>query len=93
MPRLALEEPTGKGVEAVRPIRDEIHKHIESLIAEIDAKAGGLSAMPGSNDAREAKAAHAENVIRPGRRPAPGLAVCRSSRRSRVAGARTPTRR
>ncbi|KMS75619.1 phosphotyrosine protein phosphatase [Streptomyces viridochromogenes] len=33
----ALEDPAGKGVEAVRPIRDEIHKRIEALIAEIDA--------------------------------------------------------
>jgi arsenate reductase (thioredoxin) len=34
----ALEDPAGKGVEAVRPIRDEIRKRIEALIAEIDAK-------------------------------------------------------
>jgi protein-tyrosine-phosphatase len=34
----ALEDPAGKGVEAVRPIRDEIQKRIEALIAEIDAK-------------------------------------------------------
>ncbi|WP_181807927.1 arsenate reductase ArsC [Streptomyces shenzhenensis] len=34
----ALEDPAGKGVEAVRPIRDEIHKRIEALIAEIDAE-------------------------------------------------------
>ncbi|MGF0171617.1 arsenate reductase ArsC [Streptomyces sp. Marseille-Q5077] len=33
----ALEDPAGKGVEAVRPIRDEIHRRIEALIAEIDA--------------------------------------------------------
>lgn len=33
----ALEDPAGKGVEAVRPIRDEIHKRIEALVAEIDA--------------------------------------------------------
>ncbi|MFE7441371.1 arsenate reductase ArsC [Streptomyces chartreusis] len=33
----ALEDPAGKGVEAVRPIRDEIHKRIEALIAEIEA--------------------------------------------------------
>ncbi|MEV0687983.1 arsenate reductase ArsC [Nocardia sp. NPDC050378] len=30
-----LEDPAGKGVEAVRPIRDEIKKHIEELIAEL----------------------------------------------------------
>ena len=34
----ALEDPAGKGVEAVRPIRDEIKTRIEALIAEIDAK-------------------------------------------------------
>ncbi|MCX2182210.1 arsenate reductase ArsC [Streptomyces sp. SKN60] len=32
-----LEDPDGKSVEAVRPIRDEIKTRIESLIAEIDA--------------------------------------------------------
>ncbi len=32
----ALEDPAGKGVEAVRPIRDEIKTRIEALIAEID---------------------------------------------------------
>ncbi|MFE7587687.1 arsenate reductase ArsC [Streptomyces gardneri] len=34
----ALEDPAGQGVEAVRPIRDEIKALIEGLIAEIDAK-------------------------------------------------------
>ncbi|MFE0521049.1 arsenate reductase ArsC [Streptomyces sp. NPDC058954] len=34
----ALEDPAGKGVEAVRPIRDEIRKRIEALISEIDTK-------------------------------------------------------
>ncbi|KOG29659.1 MULTISPECIES: arsenate reductase ArsC [Streptomyces] len=33
-----LEDPAGQGVEAVRPIRDEIKGLIEGLIAEIDAK-------------------------------------------------------
>lgn len=33
-----LDDPAGQGVEAVRPIRDEIRGHIEQLIAEIDAK-------------------------------------------------------
>jgi arsenate reductase (thioredoxin) len=33
-----LEDPAGKGVEAVRPIRDEIRTRIEALIAEIDAQ-------------------------------------------------------
>ena len=34
-----LEDPAGKGVESVRPIRDEIKGLVENLIAEIDAKA------------------------------------------------------
>jgi protein-tyrosine-phosphatase len=34
-----LEDPAGQGVEAVRPIRDEIRALVENLIAEIDAKA------------------------------------------------------
>lgn len=34
----ALEDPVGKGVEAVRPIRNEIRTRIDALIAEIDAK-------------------------------------------------------
>jgi protein-tyrosine-phosphatase len=32
-----LEDPAGKGVEAVRPIRDRIRTRVENLIAEIDA--------------------------------------------------------
>lgn len=32
-----LDDPAGQGVEAVRPIRDDIRRHIEALIAEIDA--------------------------------------------------------
>ncbi|MEV5343072.1 arsenate reductase ArsC [Streptomyces sp. NPDC052676] len=36
----ALEDPAGKGVDAVRPIRDEIRTRIEALIAEIDARHG-----------------------------------------------------
>ncbi|MFD8008861.1 arsenate reductase ArsC [Streptomyces sp. NPDC058955] len=34
----ALEDPAGKGVDAVRPIRDEIRTRIEALIEEIDAR-------------------------------------------------------
>lgn len=34
----ALEDPAGKGVDAVRPIRDEIKARVEALIAEIDAR-------------------------------------------------------
>ncbi|WP_309050942.1 arsenate reductase ArsC [Streptomyces sp.] len=33
----ALDDPAGKGVEAVRPIRDEIRARVEALVAEIDA--------------------------------------------------------
>ncbi|MFP8883862.1 arsenate reductase ArsC [Streptomyces mangrovi] len=32
-----LDDPAGQGVDAVRPIRDEIRARIEALIAEIDA--------------------------------------------------------
>ncbi|MFE5699739.1 arsenate reductase ArsC [Rhodococcus koreensis] len=31
----ALEDPAGKGVDAVRPIRDEIKARVEALIAEL----------------------------------------------------------
>lgn len=30
-----LEDPAGKGVEAVRPIRDEIRSRVEALVAEL----------------------------------------------------------
>lgn len=33
-----LADPAGQGVEAVRPIRDEIRRRVEALIAEIDAR-------------------------------------------------------
>ena len=33
-----LDDPAGKGVEDVRPIRDEIRGKVEALIAEIDAR-------------------------------------------------------
>ncbi|MFI6088369.1 arsenate reductase ArsC [Streptomyces sp. NPDC051218] len=36
----ALEDPAGKGVESVRPIRDAIRTRVEALIAEIDAVPG-----------------------------------------------------
>ncbi|MGW3071334.1 arsenate reductase ArsC [Kitasatospora sp. NPDC001132] len=36
-----LDDPAGQGVEAVRPIRNEIKTLIENLIAEIDAKLEG----------------------------------------------------
>lgn len=34
-----LDDPAGLGVEAVRPIRDEIRRRVEELIAEIDRSA------------------------------------------------------
>ncbi|MER7050928.1 MULTISPECIES: arsenate reductase ArsC [unclassified Streptomyces] len=34
----ALEDPAGRGVEAVRPIRDAIRARVEALVAEIDAR-------------------------------------------------------
>nr|WP_062337340.1 arsenate reductase ArsC [Herbidospora sakaeratensis] len=33
----ALEDPAGQGIEAVRPIRDEIRTRVEKLIAELVA--------------------------------------------------------
>ncbi|MET8825816.1 arsenate reductase ArsC [Streptomyces sp. NPDC004610] len=36
-----LEDPAGRGVEGVRPIRDEIRGRVEGLVAEIDAGGEG----------------------------------------------------
>lgn len=36
----SLDDPAGQGVEAVRPIRDEIRGLVEALVAEIDAGRG-----------------------------------------------------
>jgi Protein-tyrosine-phosphatase len=33
-----LDDPAGQGVDAIRPIRDEIRSKIENLITEIDSK-------------------------------------------------------
>lgn len=33
-----LDDPAGKGVEAVRPIRDQIRRLVEDLLAEIDQR-------------------------------------------------------
>ena len=33
----ALDDPAGQGVEAVRPIRDAVRKHVEEVLAEINA--------------------------------------------------------
>jgi arsenate reductase len=32
-----LDDPAGQGIEAVRPIRDEIRRRVEQLVAELDA--------------------------------------------------------
>ena len=37
----ALEDPAGKGVEAVRPIRDEIESRTRGLLAEMDVPVRG----------------------------------------------------
>lgn len=34
----ALDDPAGRGIEAVRPIRDEIKSRVEALVAEIDTQ-------------------------------------------------------
>ena len=33
-----LDDPTGQGLDSVRPIRDTIREHVAALVAEIDAK-------------------------------------------------------
>ena len=39
----ALTDPAGKGVEAVRPIRDEIETRVRGLLAELDVPVGTAS--------------------------------------------------
>lgn len=41
-----LEDPAGQGVEAVRPIRDEIKAQVEALIAELVPNVARASASP-----------------------------------------------
>jgi arsenate reductase len=38
-----LDDPAGKGVEAVRPIRDEIERRVRELLASIGVSVGTLS--------------------------------------------------
>ncbi|MFF0483711.1 arsenate reductase ArsC [Streptomyces sp. NPDC004435] len=45
-----LEDPAGQGVEAVRPIRDEIRTLVADLVAEIGAKATGERGRPVPTD-------------------------------------------
>ncbi|MFF8961772.1 arsenate reductase ArsC [Streptomyces globisporus] len=33
-----LDDPAGKGVDAVRPVRDEIRQHVDALLAEIGSR-------------------------------------------------------
>jgi arsenate reductase (thioredoxin) len=33
-----LEDPAGKGVDAVRPIRDEIERRVRGLLAELEVQ-------------------------------------------------------
>ncbi|MGW3331703.1 arsenate reductase ArsC [Streptomyces rubiginosohelvolus] len=34
----ALDDPAGKGVDAVRPVRDEIRRRVDTLLAEIGSR-------------------------------------------------------
>jgi arsenate reductase len=45
-----LDDPVGRGIEAVRPIRDEIRARIESLLADLIPEAAGPGAdgQPGA---------------------------------------------
>ena len=36
----ALDDPAGQGLEAVRPIRDEIERRVRALLASLDVTAG-----------------------------------------------------
>ena len=36
-----LDDPAGQGIEAVRPIRDEIRRRVEALVAELDDQRSG----------------------------------------------------
>jgi protein-tyrosine-phosphatase len=38
-----LDDPAGQGVEAVRPIRDEIERRVRALIVELETAEGGQS--------------------------------------------------
>lgn len=44
----ALADPAGQGVDAVRPIRDEIERRVRALLAELggDADVGSAGALP-----------------------------------------------
>lgn len=42
-----LDDPAGKGVEDVRPIRDEIDRRVQSLLAELFSRSGSTSNSAG----------------------------------------------
>jgi arsenate reductase (thioredoxin) len=44
-----LGDPAGKGVEAVRPIRDEIRRRVESLLAQLAISADNASSVSGTS--------------------------------------------
>jgi arsenate reductase (thioredoxin) len=44
-----LDDPAGKGVEAVRPIRDEIRRRVESLLAQLAISADNASSVSGTS--------------------------------------------
>jgi arsenate reductase (thioredoxin) len=35
-----IDDPAGRGIESVRPIRDEVERRVRALIAELDSAAG-----------------------------------------------------
>jgi arsenate reductase (thioredoxin) len=41
-----LEDPAGKGVAAVRPIRDRIREHVEGLLADLGVERAGTADRP-----------------------------------------------
>jgi arsenate reductase len=46
-----LDDPAGKGIEAVRPIRDEIRRRVEQLLTELPVPPADASARPAASDA------------------------------------------
>ena len=54
----ALEDPAGKGIEAVRPIRDEIEVRVRALLAELlgaQQQSGSSTRISAPNDSRRAR--------------------------------------
>ena len=44
-----LDDPAGKGIEAVRPIRDEIRRRVERLLAQLAINADNASRVSGTS--------------------------------------------